>query len=231
MAKILLIEDDKTIADTLISVLTADYHNVEWVDSGTEGEARARLYQYDLIILDWGLPGMSGLEVCRTYRNSGGRLPILMLTAHDTIDDKELGLDTGADDYLTKPFGIRELKARVRALLRRPTEQFQSSSVVQAGNMTLNRATGELTVSGSRVELLRAEILLLDFFMQHYNQLFTADALLNRVWSSESDASPAAIRQCISRLRKKIDSAGSDCSISAVYGLGYKLEIKGDCQQ
>lgn len=224
MAKILLIEDDKTIADSLVELMTNENHTVEWAENGTEGYDRLRLYQYDLVVLDWGLPGMNGLDLCRAYRQGGGKLPLLMLTARDAEHDKEAGLDTGADDYLTKPFGAKEFKARVRALLRRPVNQFENVSELRIGNVCLTLSSGSLTINGESISLQRRELLLLDFLMRNSPHLFTAQALLDRVWSAESDASPAALRQCITRLRKKIEVPGSNCRVSSVYGLGYRLE-------
>jgi DNA-binding response OmpR family regulator len=223
MAKILIVEDEPDLAEPVRAYLTHEHHLVEVVDDGLEALERLRFYKYDLIILDWMLPGMHGVEVCKNFRQSGGTTPILMLTSRKQTNDKITGLDAGADDYLTKPFDVQEISARVRALLRRP--QAVTSNVLTARNIILETSTFRVTRDGTEISLLPKEFALLEFFMRHPNQVFSAEALLDRVWSSESEASPETIRTYIKRLRQKIDIKGEKNSIIAtVHGVGYKLD-------
>lgn len=223
MAKILIVEDEPDLAEPVRAYLTHDHHLVEVVSDGNEALERLRFYKYDLIIMDWMLPGMHGVEVCKHFRASGGTTPILMLTSRKQVNDKITGLDSGADDYLTKPFDVQEIAARVRALLRRP--QAVTSNVLTARNLVLETSTFRVTRDGAEISLLPKEFALLEFFMRHPNQVFSAEALLDRVWSSESEASPETIRTYIKRLRQKIDIKGEKNSIiSTVHGVGYKLD-------
>jgi DNA-binding response OmpR family regulator len=221
MAKILVVEDDRMVADAIIEALKFAGHTVEWANDGSEGLDRLRLYDYDLAVLDLNLPKLSGLDICRTYRNGGGMIPLLMLTGRGTISDKELGFDSGADDYLTKPFDVRELIARVKVLLRRPQQTVPETIVV--GDLVLSVRLGTATVAGNEVRLLKKERTLLEFLMRHPNQIFSVQELLNRLWSSESDSSEDAVRQCISRLRNKINNDQNGNFLVTVKSMGYKI--------
>ena len=222
MAKILIVEDEFDLSEPVRLYLTHDHHLVEVVSDGNEALERLRFYKYDLIILDWMLPGMHGVDVCKTFRSTGGTTPILMLTSRRQTQDKIAGLDAGADDYLTKPFEVAEIAARVRALLRRP--QAVTSNVLKIGHLELEPNSFRVTRDGEDVQLLPKEFALLEFFMRHPGQVFSAEALLDRVWSSESEASPETIRTYIKRLRQKIDNPGQPSMINTVHGVGYKLE-------
>jgi DNA-binding response OmpR family regulator len=223
MAKILIVEDEPDLAEPVRAYLTHEHHLVEVVADGNEAVERLRFYKYDLIIMDWMLPGMHGVDVCKHFRAGGGTTPILMLTSRKQVNDKITGLDSGADDYLTKPFDVQEIAARVRALLRRPSAV--TSNVLTARNLVLETSTFRVTRDGEEISLLPKEFALLEFFMRHPNQVFSAEALLDRVWSSESEASPETIRTYIKRLRQKIDIKGEKNSIiSTVHGVGYKLD-------
>lgn len=221
MAKVLLVEDDPDVAFSVAACLQLEQHVVESVTDGKEALDRLRFYQYDLVILDWGLPGMSGLEVCKEFRSRGGKTPILMLTGKAETREKVTGLDSGADDYVTKPFDVDEIIARVRALLRRPEDI--TGNVLTVGNLTLDTATGHVTRDGMAIKLLPKEFALLSFLMRHVDQVFTGEALLDRVWSSESDATSDALRSTIKRLRKKIDVEGRPSLLQTIPGFGYKL--------
>ena len=224
MSKVLVVEDDKNLSFAVREVLLLDNHTVEVVNDGSEALDLLRAYQYDLVILDWELPGASGIEICRQFRTTGGASPILFLTGKKSIDDKEAGFSAGADDYLTKPFNVRELAARVKALLRRPVAYSTDTLVV--GPLVMQPTKFELTCHGEVVNLLPKEFALLEFFMRHPGQIFSADALLGRVWPNESDATPEALRQTISRLRNKIDQKGDKQSlIRTVINVGYKLDV------
>ncbi|HEY9792252.1 MAG TPA: response regulator transcription factor [Candidatus Obscuribacterales bacterium] len=222
MAKILIVEDEIDLSEPVRAYLEGEHHLVEVVGDGNEAMERLRFYKYDVIILDWMLPGTSGLEVCKSFRASGGTTPVLMLTSRKQWQDKVAGLDSGADDYLTKPFEVQEISARIRALLRRP--QSLNANVLTARNVVLEPGSFKVTRDEQDVALLPKEFALLEFFMRHPGQVFSAEALLDRVWSSESEASPETIRTYIKRLRQKIDTEGQPSLISTVHGVGYKLE-------
>ena len=221
MAKIFYLEDEKALADIVMDWLTSQGYMVDWVNLVGEAKVRVKIYQYDLIILDVNLPDGTGLEVCREYRAHGGTTPILMLTGRDKIQEKALGLDSGADDYLTKPFHMDELAARVRALLRRPAAF--AGSVLKFDDLELNTSTHRVIKAGTEIQLLPKEFALLEFFMRHSGQVFSADALIERLWPTDSEASPDAIRIYITRLRNKIDTKGKTSLISTMRGVGYRL--------
>lgn len=222
MVKVLVVEDDEFVSGLISDCLKLDRFDVEVVASGVEASDRLRLYNYDLILLDLGLPEQSGIDVCQKYRSSGGNTPIIMLTGKRTIDDKEAGLNAGADDYLTKPFNARELIARVRAVLRRPPAV--TPAKLRVADLELDPVSHEVTLGGEKLELKPKEFTLLEFFMRNPNQVFSPNDILNRVWVSESEASPQAVRTCMQRLRDKIDRDGRPSIITTVYGVGYKLE-------
>jgi len=222
MAKILIVEDEADLAYPVKDWLMREQHLVEISDSGLDALDKLRVYKFDLIILDWMIPGMSGLEVCKHFRQSGGTTPVLMLTAKSQVIDKETGLDAGADDYLTKPFHLKELSARVRALLRRHMQS--SDPVLKAGNVSVDTLARKVTVSGKEIHLVPREYSLLEFFMRHPNQVFSADALIDRIWASDTLACPDTIRTYIKLLRKKLGGASKDPVIRTIHGVGYKLE-------
>ncbi|MBX9688686.1 MAG: response regulator transcription factor [Candidatus Obscuribacterales bacterium] len=226
MAKLLVAEDNDEFLDRIVSWLKSEGHTVEFVTNGTDALENLRFYQYDAIILDWNMPGMTGLNVCTEYRSSGGVTPILMLTGKDAIQDKTQGLDAGADDYLTKPFDARELSARIRALLRRP--KIVQDNVLRVKSIELNAVSREVSVSGKKVNLLPLEYALLEFLMRHPNHVYSHTDLIDRVWKSESNSTAEAVRTCVMALRKKIAIEGEASVIKTVHGLGYKLEDTSD---
>jgi DNA-binding response OmpR family regulator len=222
MAKILLVEDDGDLADLIVNILNVDRHTVDVVGDGQTAIHQLRLSKYEVIILDWMLPGLSGMEVCRDFRGKGGSTPILMLTSKSTPEEKETGLDAGADDYLTKPFNAKELAARIRALLRRP--QVVSAKTLTVGTVTLDPKTVKVYKNGEEIHLLPKEFSLLELFMRYPNQVFSGDALLERVWAAESSASLDTVRTYIKTLRKKIDTDGNTSLIRTVHGVGYCMD-------
>jgi DNA-binding response OmpR family regulator len=219
MAKLLLVEDDEQLASSIEDSLVAQNYTVERVMSGTDGLDRLNFYSYDLAILDWNLPEINGVDVCKQHRESGGSTPILMLTGRTEIDDRVFGLDAGADDYLTKPFSPTELNARIRALLRRPTPV--QSTVLKAGDLELDTVRFQLLKDGRPVKLSAREYALMEFFMRNPGQLFNSETLLNRLWSSESDVLPDNVRVYVNKLRSKIDNKGESSLIRNIHGLGY----------
>ena len=222
MAKILIIDDDKPLATTLGDWLRLENHVVDLVHDGLEGVSRLEFYPYDLIILDINMPGMNGIQVCTKYRDSGGKSPILMLTGRNETEQKMEGLDSGADDYLTKPFEMRELSARVRALLRRPSEMV--ADVLTAGPLKLDVKAQKLSRDGQDIRLLPQQMQLLEFFMRNPGVIFSSDTILDRVWSSEADTSPDTVRVHITRIRQKIDEEGKESFIRTVHRVGYCFE-------
>ncbi len=221
MAKLLTIEDDPALRELVADWLSRERHDVESVSNGKDALHYLKSFEYDLVVLDLGLPDMTGFDILEALRKFNSDVPVLILTGIHTIDDKERGLELGADDYLTKPFNVRELIARVKALLRRPRTSLPN--VLQFGDLAFNTATHEVTKAGKILSLTPKEYALLQFLIRHPNQVFSAQALLERVWRSDSEATEEAIVACIGRLRKKIDGkdGGAPSLIGTVYGAGY----------
>lgn len=222
MAKVLVVEDEKDIAAVVSEILQRDRHTVETVANGREAFELLRVAKFDLIVLDWNLPGLTGIELCREFRSACGATPMLFLTGKTAVKDKVTALETGADDYLTKPFAPDELKARVTALLRRPA--VMAGSTLSVGNLTLDTRTFEVKRAGKVIDLVPKEFALLEFLMRYQGQVFSPEALVERVWASESEASPDTIRTYIKNLRRKVDGEGQSPLIATVYGVGYKVQ-------
>jgi len=223
VAKVLVAEDNLDFLEQIVGWLKSEGYTVESVTTGTSALERLKFYEYDVVILDWNMPGMTGLEICTEFRENGGITPILMLTGRDTTRDKTQGLDAGADDYLTKPFDLLELSARLRSLQRRP--KLVQGAVLRAGALELNTVAREATInSAQRIVLLPLEYALLEFLMRHPNEVFSHTVLVDRVWKSESNSTAEAVRTCVMSLRKKIAVDGVPSIIKTVHGLGYKLE-------
>jgi two-component system, OmpR family, manganese sensing response regulator len=226
MAKIFLVEDDAEICENVKDWLeSCEHHIVEAVDNGRDGLNQLKFCNYDLIILDWDLPHISGLELCNEFRQHGGNTPILFLTGKRELLNKEAGFDAGADDYLTKPFHMRELGMRVKALLRRPPPVARTGTL-ECRHVRFDEASARVTSQGKEVRLNAKEYALLEFFLRHPGQLFTAEALLDRVWKSSSESTTEAITTVIKRLRQKLDVAGEPSIITTLHGMGYRLEAE-----
>lgn len=223
MAKILIVEDDEMLGLAMLTAMEARKHVVELVGDGDEALSRLKIYKYEIVILDWALPGSSGIEICKSYRERGGAAGILMLTGKNQIQDKELGFQTGVDDYLTKPFDMRELQMRIDALLRR--SHSIKDEVVNIANIEMNLRTRTANKDGVELPLSAGEFSLLEFLIRHQGQYFTVTQLLDEVWTSETDSSQLAVRQCISRLRKKFLSAAGTPIIKTSKGLGYRIDL------
>lgn len=225
MAKILLVEDDELLTDQIASYLTAKHHNVETCDDGLEAKELIDCYAFDLIIIDWGLPRLSGIEIIRAFRMKGGVTPVLMLTGRDTVDEKETGFDAGADDYLTKPFDSRELYARTQALLRRPA-QFQGD-VLECAGIRIKTAEHSAYFRETALSLQPKEFQLLEFLLRHKGKAVRSKDLLDHVWSSDSDVTSETLYTYVRALRKKIQEAGGESNtIATVHGVGYTIR---DC--
>ncbi|MGD9681350.1 MAG: response regulator transcription factor [Candidatus Obscuribacterales bacterium] len=222
MAKIIVIEDEESIAQSLVSMLEFLHHIVEVSNDGLDGWEKLQSGDYDLVILDRGLPGLEGLEILQRFRARGGSTPVLFLTGRDKVTEKIDGLNSGADDYLTKPFDMREFQARVQALLRRP--KAVASSVLQFRDLCLDLSEHRCTRDGKELKLLPKEFALLEFLIQNRNKVYSPDQLVDRVWTTEDEVSIDAIRQCVKRLRTKIDLPGEPSYVTTVVGVGYKVE-------
>jgi DNA-binding response OmpR family regulator len=222
MAKILIVEDDVALAAVAKKWLESSRHFVEEARTGTDGLALMKHYDFDVVVLDIGLPGIDGIEVLKQFRSRGGKAPILVVTAKGTIFDKEVGYAAGADDYLTKPFDLRELGLRVEALLKRPPSL--QTPTLTCGNISLNTSSGRVYKNGIELELLPTEYALLEFFMRFPNHVFSIDHILSHVWKSDSPATSIGVRTYITRLRKKIDEKGKPSMLTTVHGQGYRLD-------
>jgi DNA-binding response OmpR family regulator len=222
MAKILFVEDDAALSATVTQVLKAEQFKVELSEDGKDALHRLATYEYDLVILDWNLPEVSGPEICRQFRRKGGSTPILMLTGRNAMSDKLDGFDAGADDYLTKPFNALELIARAKALLRRPKKM--EGSTLQCGKISLDTTKRIVTRGGEEITMQPLEFAVLEFLMRHPNQVFTTDTLLKRCWNADVDASIFATYTCIRRIRKKLDVPGEESIIKTIPNVGYRLE-------
>ncbi len=224
--KILIVEDDLDISTNVGDWLSAERYDVSACADGKEALDRLKTQVYDLIILDVQLPGMDGIELCKRFRESRGNTPILMLTGKGTIEDRVTGLDAGADDYLAKPFSLKELTSRVRALLRRPAEL--KNNVLEVGCLKLDTMKYRITKNGREMQLMPRDFALLEFLMRSPDTVFSTDALLNRVWHDDSEASPDALRTSIKRLRKKLDDNDNEAEslIENIPRVGYRLRIR-----
>jgi OmpR-family two-component system manganese-sensing response regulator len=218
LAKILLVEDDAEYSGELKDCLELAQHRVEQAFDGDDGWQLLRDYKYDLIILDWEMPGITGVELCQKFRQLGGVTPILMLTGRGAVEDKESGLYTGADDYLTKPANAAELRARVVALTRRSPNLVMDN--IQIADIVLDCNKREVTRQGKTVELLPREFALLEFLMRHPTRVFSSDELINQVWPSDAAVSGEVVRNTINRIRKKLEAPDF---IKNVYSVGYGI--------
>jgi len=221
MAKILVVEDETDLAELVKNWLAKDHHLVESVSNGLDALIRMETNKYDVVLLDMMLPSLDGLEILKRYRKAGGSAGVIMLTARAHVDDKELGLDAGADDYLTKPFQLKELAARVRAVLRR--NHVPTQDVLKFRDLVIDPQEFKVLKGENDVHLLPKEFRLLEFFVRHPHQVFSAEDLLSSVWESDTEALLDTVRGHITRLRKKLDSPGEPSIIATVYGVGYKL--------
>jgi len=226
MAKVLVVEDDVALQRMISDWLALEHYNLELAVDGNEAIEKLKFYQYDVVILDWQLPGMSGIDVIREYRSGGGKTPVLMLTGKSSIPDKEQGFDSGVDDYLTKPFHMKELSARLRALLRRPSTLV--TEVLEFGGLRMDRRTHVVVLNDKEVDLKPTEYALLEFLMRHPDEVFSSEALLQRVWNMDSETTSDAVRTSIKRLRKKLDESDNedDSIIENVRRIGYRLRAK-----
>jgi OmpR-family two-component system manganese-sensing response regulator len=226
MAKILMVDDDVELAKKVKRWLSDDGNLIETSPTGEDGLQLLENFGYDLVLLDWQLPGISGIEVCRRYRNAGGTAFVIFLTGRAQIQDKEFGFDAGGDDYLCKPFELRELSARVKAVLRRPQGLLPTELTIKGVN--LNLSDNSVTVNGASFRLMPKEAALLEFLMRHPNRMFGSKELLSAVWESDRDTSAVTVRSWMRNLRQKLSSVNKGDFIKTVSGLGYMVEFDAD---
>jgi DNA-binding response OmpR family regulator len=221
--RILLVEDNRRLSESLRMTLEEDGYAVDAAYDGLDGEEMGLISSYDIIILDIMLPGKNGLEVCRELRNQRISTPILMLTARDALDDRVRGLDSGADDYLVKPFEVDELRARIRALMRR--ESPSKSGVLQVADLVLDPATHTVRRDNLPIDLTAKEFSLLEYMMRHPNHLITRAMAEEHLWSYDHVVASNVVDVYIRRLRAKIDDPCEIKLLETLRGAGYRLRV------
>ena len=221
---ILIVEDEQRLAYLLRRVLVEERHTVDLAHDGIQGFDLAASGTYDVIILDLMLPGMDGLQVCRELRAEHIFSPVLMLTARGSVEDRVTGLNVGADDYLTKPFAMEELLARVNALLRRRNQSFEETARLCVGDLTLDLVAHEARRADQVIELTAKEYALLEYLMRHPGQVLTRTQIIDAVWRYDMEALSNVVDIYIHYLRDKIDQGFPRPLIKTVRGIGYKLE-------
>ena len=223
MTKILLVEDEEKLARFVELELKHEGYAVDKAFDGREGLEKAEGGGYDLLLLDIMLPGLNGLEVLRRLRKVGSEMPVIMLTARDAVMDKVTGLDMGADDYVTKPFSIEELLARIRAALRKQSAQKQDSGLLSCGGLTVDVSRHRVTREGKDIELTGREFSLLQYFMENKTIVLTRDQLLEKVWGYEYLGETNVVDVYVRYLRGKIDDGFDQKLLQTVRGVGYVL--------
>lgn len=221
--RVLLAEDDERLGKLVQYMLEKQGMRVQWVVSGDMAYEYAMYEAYDVVILDWMMPIESGVSACRRLREKGYQGAILLLTARGDLEDRVQGLDTGADDYLVKPFEFAELIARLRALGRRADRKLRQD-ILRVGAFALNRTAKVLLKNDREVQLSPREFQLFDLLAQNAGSVVPREVILDRVWGLESDVSPNSVDSYIKLLRKKLEMAGSGVAIHTVRGVGYRLE-------
>ncbi|MDD3114954.1 MAG: response regulator transcription factor [Anaerovibrio sp.] len=223
--RVLLAEDDLKLGKLIQYMLEQNDISAEWVKDGEQAYDYAMYDDYDVVVLDWMMPKMSGVEVCRKLRSAEYQSAILLLTARDSVEDRVAGLDAGADDYLVKPFEFSELLARLRALNRRSNHKIQLD-VVELGDFTLDRTSKVLRQKNQVIQLSPREFQIFDLLVQNIGIVVPRDIILDRIWGLESEVSSNNIDSYVKLLRKKLESADGQLLISTIRGVGYKLEIQ-----
>jgi heavy metal response regulator len=219
--RILVVEDEKKVASFIKKGLEEEHYAVDIAYDGEEGLALARINEYDLILLDIMLPRLDGMEVLRQIRRNGSNVPILMLTARDSVEDIVSGLDGGSDDYLTKPFSFAELVARVRALLRRKARE--KTDILTVGDLSLSTSTHRVKRGKREIELTPKEYALLEYFMRNPNRILTRTLITEHVWDYHFDPETNVIDVYVNYLRKKIDQGFEKKLIHTIRGSGYMM--------
>lgn len=223
--RLLLVDDEEELTEPLQRLLISQGYSVDVAMDGQSGWQLAQTKTYDLLILDWVMPVMSGVQLCRSLREKGDHTPVLFLSAKDTLDERVEGLDSGADDYLVKPFELKELLARIRALLRRstlPADESDQAQILGFANLELDIIAQVLYRDRRAIQLSEKECQLLAYFMQHPNQLLTHEQIQMHIWQDDIPASNTLVAQ-IRLLRRKIDQDSESSLINTVYGKGYRF--------
>lgn len=220
--KLLLVEDEREISKAIVKILKLNNYSVDTAFDGFEALDFVNCENYDGIILDIMMPKLNGIEVLRKLRIAGDNTPVLLLTAKAEIEDKVFGLDNGADDYLAKPFAMKELLARIRAMTRRQSQTFQNYKL---GNTKLNQQTFEIETEIGKIYLTNKEYQILEMLMRNSNALISSEKFLQNIWSFETDADINVVWVYLSSLRKKLKSIKSNIKIKAIRSIGYKLEV------
>lgn len=221
--RLLVVEDDFELADGLASALGQSGYVVDVVHSGYEALTACATATYQLVILDLGIPDLDGIQVLRRLRNEGVTTPMLILTARDDLHHRVLGLDAGGDDYLSKPFELAELEARIRALLRRGDP---ITTILNFGAVAFETASRRLTVRGTELELTASELAVLELLMRKAGRIVSKKQLFDSVYSGESEATLSSVEVFVSRLRRKLARASADVGIRVFRGMGYRLELE-----
>ena len=224
--RILLAEDEKSLSRALVVILQKNNYSVNAVDNGLDALDYASVGNYDCIVLDIMMPKLDGISVLKEIRSRRLSVPVLMLTAKSEIDDKVLGLDSGANDYLTKPFDTKELLARIRVLTRAGSSQ--TGSLLTFGNTRLNQSTYQLSTETGSVELSNKEYQMLEMLFMNPGNILSSELFIEHIWGLESDTETNTIWVYISNLRKKMQSIKSNVAIKAVRNMGYKVEVNND---
>ncbi len=219
--KILIVEDNQKLAGYIKKALEQKSYTVDCVYDGENGENRAEFNEYDLIILDWMLPKKDGITVCNNLRNKNINVPIIILTAKDELDDKIMGLDNGADDYLVKPFELEELLARIRALLRRPKEKV--GEILMVKDILVDNAKHIITKNNIEISLTLKEYAILEYLIQNKGQVITRDQILEHCWDFSFDSFSNIVDGFIKQLRKKLNDK-DEKYIKTIRGIGYKFQ-------
>jgi two-component system response regulator MprA len=224
MAKVLIVDDEPAVRAALDRALRLDRYEVELAADGREALDRLAEARLDAIVLDVAMPGIDGLEVCKRLREAGDRTPVLMLTARDAVDDRVAGLDAGADDYLVKPFALKELKARLRALLRRAESPDEGEDqALRFADLTLDHGAWEARRGQRKLELSRTEFQLLALFLEHPRQVLTRSQIFERVWGYDFGSSSNSLGVYMGYLRRKTELDGEPRLLHTVRGVGYVL--------
>jgi two-component system response regulator MprA len=220
--RILVVDDEPAVRVALERALRLERYDVEMAADGRQALDLLATRHVDALVLDIGMPEVDGLEVCRRLRSAGDHTPVLMLTARDAVDDRVEGLDAGADDYLVKPFALRELQARVRAMLRR-TEVAHESDVLRFGDLTMDPAAHEVHRGDRLIELSRTEYSLLELFLNHPRQVLTRSTIFERVWGYDFGPTSNSLGVYVGYLRRKLEEDGEPRLLHTVRGVGYVL--------
>ncbi|MGN1052666.1 MAG: response regulator transcription factor [Candidatus Scatosoma sp.] len=225
--RLLLAEDEKALSNALVAILKHDNYSVDAVYNGRDAIDYLEADIYDCAVLDVMMPKADGITVLKTVRAKGNKVPVLLLTAKNEIEDKVTGLDSGADDYLTKPFNTKELLARIRALCRRQTAALADNSLAY-GDLKLDRKTFEIISPAKKLLLTAKEFQIMEMLMQNPSQIISSERFMEKIWGYESETEITVVWTYISYLRKKLQILSSTVTIKAVRNIGYKLETRND---